>query len=239
MLYTTTKVLALLSAPAAVMAGSSSASGSTCYDIKSAYQSSSCCNTDLQKTTNYKIAATEAPKKILNAHGHGMNVCAGKKPTGPAWDNKNCTVNGIVDAIEQAGANVTKGFVGGLATDAVPITAKYLDTTLCPVNVHWHLGVEHLSVGQYDEHGDGPDDAWASSTIDDDHRRLASADGVREGYQCRWYDETDPKFTTPYNWEHCIDMVVGQTYEVHWPHSKFGVPDPLPVPDALLRRRLL
>ena len=25
-----------------------------------------------------------------------------------------------------------------------------------------------------------------------------------------------------YNWEHCIDMTVGQTYEIHWPHSTVG-----------------
>jgi len=53
------------------------------------------------------------------------------------------------------------------------------------------------------------------------HRQLASG-GVRLGYQCRHYDETDQKFTAPYEWEHCVDMMVGQTYEIHWPHSTVG-----------------
>merc|ERR1711998_239527 len=25
-----------------------------------------------------------------------------------------------------------------------------------------------------------------------------------------------------YSWEHCVDMEVGQTYEIHWPHSTVG-----------------
>merc|ERR1719199_1749070 len=98
---------------------------------------------------------------------------------------------------------------------------------LCPVNVHWHLGAEHLSVGQYDEHGDGPHDDYELATDDGHHRLLAShrqlaSGGVRLGYQCRHYDETDQKFTAPYEWEHCVDMMVGQTYEIHWPHSTVG-----------------
>jgi len=30
------------------------------------------------------------------------------------------------------------------------------------------------------------------------------------------------KFTTEYAWKHCVDMHVGETYEVHWPHSAAG-----------------
>jgi Delta carbonic anhydrase len=70
------------------------------------------------------------------------------------------------------------------------------------------LGAEHYSVGEYDENGSGP----------------VSEDPVeaRQGFQCHFYDETDAKFTTEYEWEHCLDMEVGQTYEVHWPHSSAG-----------------
>merc|ERR1711988_1335972 len=32
----------------------------------------------------------------------------------------------------------------------------------------------------------------------------------------------DNKFTDEYSWEHCVDMEVGQTYEIHWPHSTVG-----------------
>merc|ERR1711982_127265 len=32
----------------------------------------------------------------------------------------------------------------------------------------------------------------------------------------------DVKFNTEYGWKHCTDMHVGETYEVHWPHSALG-----------------
>jgi hypothetical protein len=70
------------------------------------------------------------------------------------------------------------------------------------------LGAEHYSVGEYDELGSGPDNHIADKT--------------RAGFQCRYYDVNDSKFTREYKWEHCKDMKVGQTYEVHWPHSAAG-----------------
>merc|ERR1711920_502475 len=39
---------------------------------------------------------------------------------------------------------------------------------------------------------------------------------------CQQYDGNDAKFTKPYAWQHCKDMIVGETYEVHWPHSAAG-----------------
>merc|ERR1719222_1608757 len=39
---------------------------------------------------------------------------------------------------------------------------------------------------------------------------------------CHHYDENDPKFTKQYDFEFCKDLEVGQTYEVHWPHSAAG-----------------
>jgi len=79
--------------------------------------------------------------------------------------------------------------------------------------VHWHLGAEHRSEGQYDEIGSGPT-----------HRRreLAGDKDVRLGLQCHHYDVSDPMYTTEYEWEYCQKMEVGQTYEVHWPHSAAG-----------------
>merc|ERR1712039_282684 len=52
-------------------------------------------------------------------------------------------------------------------------------------------------------------------------RRLAG-DPVRYGYACKKYDAQDAKFTTEYDWKYCVDMHVGETYEVHWPHSAAG-----------------
>merc|ERR1712129_615138 len=127
----------------------------------------------------------------------------------------------------------------------------------CPVNVHWHMGTEHYSLGEYDENGDGPAGTAmlepASENEEDYHdgtntsksfnnRYLATVDelhgdthetaeegsetddshGVRGGFRCHHYDATDDKFTKPYEWKHCHGMKVGETYEVHWPHSAAG-----------------
>jgi len=151
-----------------------------------------------------------------------VNPCQGQKPyhVGPGdnyFSNVDCVRNEIVQTLEQAGANVTRGYRGGMDVgDRVPITGAYSDHGLCPVNVHWHLGAEHLSVGQYDDHGVGPNVSDSSSH----HRKLGT--NIRQGFQCRHYDSHDPKFTTPYHWNHCTHMEVGQTYEIHWPHSAAG-----------------
>ncbi|KAL9139188.1 delta carbonic anhydrase [Amphidinium carterae] len=140
----------------------------------------------------------------------GVNPCSGKKPTA-GFENFDCFANNVVQALEQSGANVTKGYNGERETSAVPITDAYWRQGLCPVNVHWHLGAEHLSVGEYDESGSGPSMS----------RRLAGSD-TRLGFQCTHFDGTQKKFTKAYDWKHCIGMEVGQTYEVHWPHSRAG-----------------
>jgi hypothetical protein len=150
------------------------------------------------------------------------NPCEGTKPPpGSGFDNFPCgdIYTMVNDAIEmkdapQAGANVTKGYKGELDAVQTPITTPYYQNGLCPVNVHWHLGAEHYSVGQFDESGAGPSDI---------HHRRKLAGKARQGFQCTHYDANDPKFTTPYDWKHCdSSMEVGQTYEVHWPHSAFG-----------------
>jgi hypothetical protein len=152
----------------------------------------------------------------------GVNVCKGKKPyhSDPAgtdnyFKNQARMVNNVAAVLEQAGANVTKGYVGGMnATSRPPITAEYFEKGLCPVNVHWHLGAEHLSEGEYDTTGTAP----GSSA----HRKLLAAGSVREGFKCHHYDAAKPMYTTEYNWKHCVDTKVGKTYEVHWPHSAAG-----------------
>jgi len=152
------------------------------------------------------------------------NVCAGAKL---AFENKLCADLEVVPP--QAGANVTKGYVGNLDVNGTePNIKPYWQSSMCPVNVHWHLGSEHYSYGEFDEYGNGPHGniprpEWAN-------RDLAStgtgdSEGehqVPDGFRCRHYDATDAKFTTPYNWQHCKGMEVGETYEVHWPHSAAG-----------------
>ena len=157
-----------------------------------------------------KLAAMLTMKGKIDSE----NPCVGKKPDSvPFFDNQACLIDGVVSVLEQAGANVTAGYKGNLeATDRPPITDPYWKTDLCPVNVHWHLGAEHLSVGEFDENGMGPAK---------DERKLATEE-VRQGFQCHHYDADDAKFTAPYDWKFCKDMEVGQTYEIHWPHSAAG-----------------
>jgi len=144
------------------------------------------------------------------------NVCAGAKL---AFDNKLCA---DLEVAPQAGANITKGYIGGMDVgDIEPNTNPYFQSSMCPVNVHWHLGAEHYSVGEFDENGHGPHDAEEHA-----HVRDLAEEGhaeVRDGYRCHHYDANDSKFTTPYNWKYCDkSMEVGETYEVHWPHSAAG-----------------
>ena len=155
-----------------------------------------------------------------------VNPCEGKqrRNAGPGdnyFANVDCMKDGVTQTLEQAGANVTRGYRGGMqAGDRVPITVPYSQTDLCPVNVHWHLGAEHLSVGQFDEAGKGPIDGGNAS--DSFGRRQLAGSDVRLGFRCHHYDESDEKFTRPYSWQHCTNMKVGETYEIHWPHSAAG-----------------
>jgi len=146
----------------------------------------------------------ELPSTMLREHYTWKqrlgNICAGQKPESP---NIACTDAAIN---EQAGADVTEGVEGLFETTAAPLTEPYWKMGLCPVNVHWHQGTEHRSAGQYDENGMGPT------------KRRAG----RQGFHCHLYDDSDPRFTTEFDWQHCKDMKVGETYEVHWPHSKGG-----------------
>ncbi|KAL3764618.1 hypothetical protein ACHAWO_012129 [Cyclotella atomus] len=140
----------------------------------------------------------------------GTNTCDGKKLE---LDNTACSVDGVVAVLGQAGADVSVGYQGGLNTTWEPITDPYYKVGLCPVNVHWHLGAEHRSEGEYDETFDANGPA-------DSHRHLA--EDARQGFRCKHYDASDAKFTTEYDWQHCVGMHVGETYEVHWPHSAVG-----------------
>lgn len=128
----------------------------------------------------------------------GDNPCLGTKPDLP---DIQCVIDEVQQTGEQSGTNVTKGYKGDRESDAVPITVPFFQAGLCPVNVHWHLGTEHLSVGEYDETGTGP------SNVNEHHRGLEEE--TRQGFQCKYYEENDPKFTNPYEWKHCHGMEVG------------------------------
>jgi hypothetical protein len=154
---------------------------------------------------NNDVAPATAPTEDEKPD-YGENPCFGMRPNFP---NVQCLqdTEEIFSTGEQSGVNVTKGYNGNRNTTVIPITDSYREKGLCPVNVHWHVGAEHYSVGEFDEKGNGP--------IDFHEGRL--------GWQCRYYEENNPKFNNPaYDWKHCIGMTVGQTYEMHWPHSAAG-----------------
>ena len=150
------------------------------------------------------------PYDIVTTFNARENACEGMNPK---WENVDC----IHLPGPQAGANVTAGYVGLFEVDYTPQNASYWTVAMCPVNVHWHLGTEHYSVGEYDENGDGP-----HGNIPAPERKLAEEEDVRAGFRCHYYDAEDPTFTTEYDWKHCKGMEVGETYEVHWPHSAGG-----------------
>jgi len=168
------------------------------------------CATVALMVTTIVFATEDDSSDSSKSPGYDMdeNPCSGKRPD---LDNVKCIQDQeeVFTTGEQSGANVTKGYIGSRDTDAVPITKPYSEMGMCPVNVHWHIGAEHYSVGEYDEEGTGPIDFHEG----------------RQGFQCRHYDANDVKFTKPYNWQYCIGMTVGQTYEVHWPHSAAGACD--------------
>jgi len=148
------------------------------------------------------------------------NPCENKKieiPNAACYDeNFSVAVGG------QAGADVTVGKKGLIDVDFEPVTSIFnaAPTGMCPVNVHWHLGAEHRSEGQYDESFDamGPE----VSADGEHHRNRALAGDIRQGFRCGLYDEEDAKFKEAYHWKYCENMHVGETYEVHWPHSAAG-----------------
>lgn len=138
---------------------------------------------------------------------YGDNPCAGMRPNLP---NVQC-LQELEDGFSpgqdidpevfttgpQSGVNVTKGYNGMRNVTYKPITEPYREKGLCPVNVHWHIGSEHYSMGEFDENGKGPIDFHEG----------------RQGFRCSYYDASDEKFTKQFDWQHCIGMTVGQTCE--------------------------
>jgi len=187
----------------------------TCAHLKTAFKEGKCCGSP---ETKVPVQVVPNPTKRMT----GTNICEGKKAlTVPALNNIACFENGVRKAMEQSGADVTEGYQGGVKTNLEPITKPYYKTALCPVNVHWHLGAEHRSAGEFDEHGTSPKNNLVPADDNpEDTRRLGSK--ARYGYACKKYSTSDARFNTEYPWKYCKDMHVGETYEVHWPHSALG-----------------
>merc|ERR1719194_275251 len=189
---------------------------------------------DVKKTTNNNAAAETdpyMPSFLTGARGFGSNPCID-----PAIDKAPLRNDlGDIDCEDastgaQSATDVTKGAAGDRDPGLAPIV-DYNDAGMCTVNVHWHIGAEHRSEGQYDEAAafDHPNkDTYAGS-----HRRLASSDGgMRIGHMCtkgkELWEANDASVrnsdgsVNEYDWKYCKDMHVGLTYEFHWPHSSLG-----------------
>merc|ERR1711865_684488 len=215
------------SSPTSEPTSEPTAFASTCGAFKQAYQDNVCCQTQggyEDKVTGHQVV----PSKIYSLPtGDNQNRCAPitLSSVDPYFENVDCTnLTGaglVYLSVEQAGANVSKGYYGDFdtsqpiagtqgGTGRVPITTSFFDAGMCPVNVHWSLGTEHYSVGQYDQ------------VRNDDNSPLNVDSDEDSGYFCHHYNETDTKFTKPYDWHFCKNMAVGETYEVKWPHSAGG-----------------
>jgi hypothetical protein len=126
------------------------------------------------------------------------------------------------DALEQSPADVTNGAVG-LREPVGTLVTDYAAAGMCLVNIHWHLGAEHMSEGQYDIQGqEFLDNVYVGKDAGYNRRLLASEGDIQAGWMCDGYDPEDPTMTTEYDWQHCEGMNVGLTYEIHWPHSSAG-----------------
>jgi len=165
------------------------------------------------------------------------NKCADSNPKAPDLPCFNAINEAIMGP--QAGINVTEGYDSGRnieQEDVKPITTSYREQGLCPVNVHWHAGAEHTSAGEYDCTSPecGPTGKGIGRRVlskyglvedaksDGTHRGLSNTDDDgpdRQGFRCNFYDKDDTRFTDPYHFKYCKKMVVGETYEVHWPHG--------------------
>merc|ERR1719487_286191 len=87
-------------------------------------------NKDISKVMDMEIAAAAATSEstFLDTRAPTIftdNYCEGAKPTDDAFNNFDCA-DAIEGAIEQAGANVTRGYVGLIDNSAPPpITTTY------------------------------------------------------------------------------------------------------------------
>jgi len=139
-----------------------------------------------------------------------MGRCEDKAPDWANFDaNFSCIQDGKFVDLEQGGTDVSANYTGGHDSSITPIEDAFYLKSMCPVNVHWTVGAEHRSDGQFEESFDdkGPI-GWYSPE--------------RRGFRCNHYNSSDPKFTTPYRFKYCSKMGVGETYEIHWPHSCMG-----------------
>ena len=112
-----------------------------------------------------------------------------------------CADLACTDAEPQSPRDVTPGYVGHLTTRYEPYGEEERRNFL-QANLHFHLGAEHRSAGEYDQ---DPPTSGLEST-------------VAPGLFCKTDGLTAPELAD-YTFEHCKNVSVGNTYEFHWVFS--------------------
>ncbi|CAJ1454551.1 unnamed protein product [Effrenium voratum] len=107
------------------------------------------------------------------------------------------------DAEPQAPRNVTCGFVGEKKARVKPLDTDAVFKFI-QANLHFHLGAEHLSAGEYD--------------LDSPPPGVEKASSVALGKFCGLCDIPAQQLQ-PFDFEHCKNVSVGNTYEFHWVFS--------------------
>ena len=129
------------------------------------------------------------------------NAMKGKVVNLPCFeDNTDITINAFNKP--QAGADVTAGAVtGGIDSSGMKLIEGDLkDAGLCAVNVHWHEGAEHRSVGEYDETGLGPglgNEGYHGPSAGGSYGRRLGTGGQTQGHHCHHYQNLSPAQKAP------------------------------------------
>lgn len=230
--------IAILCAVQFPFVGSQRYGSFTCAATRDFYGERQCCNNPGKELESKMIPVFWNP---AGNYYKSQNECTGYGLTGPApysssaekpvYDDKECLLNGALDVLPQAGADVTENAQGtmdaaGLKPAGAPATQGGTGTSfwklgLCPVNVHFYLGSNHKSVGQY-EFADDTQNGQVGGVATGPSN---SGFGLRRGYRSSGpnkYNPADLKYTTPYSFKYCRNVVVGETYEIQWVYSSMG-----------------
>merc|ERR1719353_991439 len=143
---------------------------------------------DTKKTTNNAADAhLDTPVWMKQAFLNSMKVDYGENPcidsTGQAPLRADLGDIECESAGAQSATDVTKGAAGDLDPALAPIV-DYNDMGMCTVNVHWHIGAEHRSEGQYDD------------------ASVRNSDGSVKEYDWKYCKDMHVGLTYEFHWPH-------------------------------------
>jgi len=114
------------------------------------------------------------------------------------------------DAEAQSPRDVTPGSFGAKSGRNIPPLNYDVINDLVQVNTHFHYGAEHYSEGQYDQVNAGSGEYMPGT-----------------GEQPGWFCDNEKlgvttQELTPFTFQYCDGVEVGNTYEIHWVYSSGG-----------------